>query len=342
MRKWKCVNINDGSGDFTVGKTYESDNDGYNIVSDNGYKFENMSVAMGDFHTGFKEIKEDKEEETSKKFKCIKSYASGEWLTKDNVYELGDNGIITYDDGWTDTFKDTDKFGEFGGTTILGNYLIEIKEEDNMKKEEKLKKMYDYCKDNHCYYCKVEKKNKNHSCGCGKGYSNNNPVSDEELNTNYNIAFEEIKDNNNQKSIHITFDNTTTHAILKDGKDVIKRAKVGLYYEDEYKFETGVMEVVKKLLDIKEDDKEEEVKPFVKAKVGDRIRIVNNNGEHYPEVNDGDIHKVVEVWESWVNTNKENSFMDDDKEYEIIESIKDLSDYTTDELLAEIRIRSVR
>ena len=195
----------------------------------------------------------------------------------------------------------------------------------------------------------VDVKNKEHEGGVGIEF--NNFKSGHECKGNakegkgwyYPIEnIELISANNNSKSIHITFDNTITHAVLKDGKDVIKRAKVGLYHEDEYKFETGVIEVVKKLLDIKEDDREEEIKPFIKAKVGDRIRIVNNNGEHYPEVNDGDIHKVVEVYSGFVNTNKENSFMDYYKEYEIIESTKDLSDYTTDELLAEIRIRSVR
>jgi hypothetical protein len=192
----------------------------------------------------------------------------------------------------------------------------------------------------------VDVKNKEHEGGVGIEF--NNFKSGHECKGNakegqgwyYPIEnIEIILANNNSKSIHITFDNNTTHAVLKDGKDVIKRAKVGLYYEDEYKFETGVIEVVKKLLDIKE---EEEVKPFVKAKVGDRIRIVNNNGEHYPEVNNGDIHKVVEVLEDGVITDENNAFWDDDDEYEIIESTKDLSDYTTDELLAEIRLRSVR
>ena len=33
------------------------------------------------------------------KYKCIRSYCSGEWLTKGNVYEDID-GKFTYDDGY--------------------------------------------------------------------------------------------------------------------------------------------------------------------------------------------------------------------------------------------------
>ena len=148
----------------------------------------------------------------------------------------------------------------------------------------------------------------------------------------------ELVEDNNYKSIHITFNDTTTHAVLKDGKDVIKRAKVGLYHEDEYKFETGVIEVVKKLLDIKDDDKEE-VKPFVKAKVGDVIRIVKYEKGHYPEVKLGDIHKVTEVYNEFINTNKDNSFEDCMQEYEIIEPNTSITSFSTSEILDELKRR---
>jgi len=147
-----------------------------------------------------------------------------------------------------------------------------------------------------------------------------------------------VSSTNNQKSIHITFSDNSTHAVLKDGKDVIKQSTVGLYHGDEYKFEVGAMEVVKKLLDIRDDV--EECKPkFVKAKVGDRIRIIKDNDNHNPTVNIGDIHLVKEIYKSWIDTDK-NSFCDDCEEYEIIKSSSNhLSDYTVDELLSEIKLR---
>lgn len=153
---------------------------------------------------------------------------------------------------------------------------------------------------------------------------------------------ESVSLSNNQKSIHITFSENSTHAVLKDGNNVIKQSTVGLYHGDEYKFEVGVMEVVKKLLDIKDeavDECEECKSKFVKAKVGDKIRIINNNDNHNPTVNMGDIHLVKEIYKSWIDTDK-NSFCDDREEYEIIKSSSNhLSGYTTDELLSEIKLR---
>ena len=42
-----------------------------------------------------------------RKFKCIKSYESGEQLTKGKIY-TEDNGKFRYDDGWIDTTFDYD------------------------------------------------------------------------------------------------------------------------------------------------------------------------------------------------------------------------------------------
>ena len=41
-----------------------------------------------------------------RKFKCIKSYESGEWLTKGKIY-TEDNGKFRYDDGWIDSCYDS-------------------------------------------------------------------------------------------------------------------------------------------------------------------------------------------------------------------------------------------
>lgn len=156
-----------------------------------------------------------------------------------------------------------------------------------------------------------------------------------------------VSSTNNQKSIHITFSDNSTHAVLKDGKDVIKQSTVGLYHKDEYKFEVGVMEVVKKLLDIKDEavDECEECKPkFVKANLGDKIRIIKNNMEHSPSIKIGDEFIVGYVGDDCVYNCKYwgngNVLLDSDEEYEIIEeSSNQLSDYSTDELLSEIKLR---
>jgi len=60
--------------------------------------------------------------------------------------------------------------------------------------------------------------------------------------------------------------------------------------------------------------------PFHKAKVGDKIKIIKDNGRHVPALIIGDIHEVVRhsrtraVW-----TDKDNCFYDEDQEYIIIE-----------------------
>lgn len=153
-----------------------------------------------------------------------------------------------------------------------------------------------------------------------------------------------------ERSIHITTDGTTTHAVLKDGKDVIKRATVGLYYKDEYKFETGVMEVVKKLLGIVDEK--------IEAKEGGNfsVRCVKdgydegltigkvyefvdgyskwNDGEDFPQYEKNGINRFrnIDDLNKWLN--------DKSYKFELVEKeSKSLPDYTIDELLGEIKRR---
>lgn len=66
-----------------------------------------------------------------------------------------------------------------------------------MNREEKMSKMDMFCDGKHCSNCKVDKENPNHECGDGKGYSMDyNMVSNEELDMNYKMAFEEVKEEN--------------------------------------------------------------------------------------------------------------------------------------------------
>lgn len=68
------------------------------------------------------------------KYKCIRSYCSGEYLTKNKIYECID-GNFKYDDGWKSrTFSMNSKLGG----AEMNYYLEEIKEDNNMKREFKV------------------------------------------------------------------------------------------------------------------------------------------------------------------------------------------------------------
>lgn len=125
-----------------------------------------------------------------------------------------------------------------------------------------------------------------------------------------------------KKSIHITFDGDTTHAVVKEDGKVVKREKVGLCRGDVYDEATGVREVIDKLYGKKVV---EDIKPkFVKAKVGDTIKIVKALPSHMPDVKNGDTFKITKVTGTYVG-NGENSFGDDREEYIIIPSISNTS-----------------
>ena len=139
-----------------------------------------------------------------------------------------------------------------------------------------------------------------------------------------------------KKSIHLTFDGTTTHAVVKEDGKVVKREKVGLYRGDVYDEATGVREVINKLYGKRVV---EDVKPkFIKAKVGDTIKIVNAKNNHFPDVKNGDIAVIKKVLDCEVQSDI-NGFYDSAEEYIIINNRKPISEYTTDELLSEIKKR---
>jgi len=62
--------------------------------------------------------------------------------------------------------------------------------------------------------------------------------------------------------------------------------------------------------------------PFRKAKIGDKIKVVNVDSGHNPAVNNGDIQFVCRVTSNAVWTDNENGFGDCDAEYIIIEEPK--------------------
>lgn len=99
MRKWRCVHVNEvNKKSFTIGKVYKSDKRGYNIVGDNGFRFDSLSadetigggfVGGGGFvSTKFEEVFEEKEE-NNMKFKV-----------GDKVRVLDGSKIKGYNGGW--------------------------------------------------------------------------------------------------------------------------------------------------------------------------------------------------------------------------------------------------
>lgn len=67
-----------------------------------------------------------------RKFRCIKSYKSGEFLTKGNIYHEED-GRFKYDDGWVDETFEYNESAHFD-EGLLFDYLEEIKKEDKVMK----------------------------------------------------------------------------------------------------------------------------------------------------------------------------------------------------------------
>ena len=72
-----------------------------------------------------------------RKFKCIKSYESGEWLTKGKIY-TEDNGRFEYDDGWVDETFDYD-VSHFEDGSTMSDYLEEVFDEE-IKEDKKMSK----------------------------------------------------------------------------------------------------------------------------------------------------------------------------------------------------------
>ena len=303
-----------------------------------------------------------------RKFKCIKGNKDKEsWLTKDKIYEEDENGDIQFDCGMN--WKLT-KDSNFDGHKIIGYYLIEIKEEENKVKEFKVGDRVKIIGNSNAHDYKigdiVELIGERIKSCIHDGYFFKTKMVGEKFSPRCLNVLEQdmelISTNNNQKSIHITFDNNTTHAVLKDGKSIIKRVSVGLYHDDEYKFETGVVEVVKKLLEVvdeKVDEVEVEPKKFVKAKVGGNfeVRCIRNDGDDIG-LTVGKIYKVINGYSKWDDGTKMPSYIDNgiskfnnfedlnkwfndgDYGFELINSAsKQLCDYTTDEILEELKRR---
>lgn len=91
---------------------------------------------------------------------------------------------------------------------------------------------------------------------------------------NYNLV-------SRKQELHVTSDGTTTHAVLKEGGKVVKRAKAVCSPDDEYRFETGARLAVDRVFGKEEEKKE----PEYKFNIGDHV-VVKDENEAFPYFKD--------------------------------------------------------
>lgn len=84
-----------------------------------------------------------------------------------------------------------------------------------------------------------------------------------------------------KQELHVTSDGTTTHAVLKEGGKVVKRAKAVCSPEDEYSFETGARLAIDRVFGKEEGKKE----PEYKFNIGDYV-VVKDKSEAFPYFKD--------------------------------------------------------
>jgi hypothetical protein len=98
--------------------------------------------------------------------------------------------------------------------------------------------------------------------------------------------------NTRDRSIHITTDGKTTHAVLKEGGKVTKRAKAICSPHDEFDFETGARIAFDRLCtSLAENSAFKGVREVKRpAKVGDWVKFIKDHGGY---LTPGSIHRVV-------------------------------------------------
>jgi len=153
---------------------------------------------------------------------------------------------------------------------------------------------------------------------------------------------------NQSPSITITQKGDKTVAVYKKGNNYFKSANVKCGPDDTYDFSIGAALVIERLLGLKvadginadwivADGIKAEVKPFKKAKVGDRIKVVKEGAmPHYPRVNIGQELIVTEVTDELVRcTGDSNVFYDKFEEYIILEDVQTV-DYKLIQRVAKV------
>ena len=75
-----------------------------------------------------------------------------------------------------------------------------------------------------------------------------------------------------KQELHVTSDGTTTHAVLKEGGKVVKRAKAVCSPDDEYSFETGARLAIDRVFG-KEEKRDDPQEPKFKFEVGAAVGV---------------------------------------------------------------------
>lgn len=89
---------------------------------------------------------------------------------------------------------------------------------------------------------------------------------------NYNLV-------SRKQELHVTSDGTTTHAVLKEGGKVVKRAKAVCSPDDEYSFETGARLAIDRVFGKDEKNAEEKgaaYEPKSKFNIGNIVKVVDS------------------------------------------------------------------
>lgn len=123
-------------------------------------------------------------------------------------------------------------------------------------------------------------------------------------------------------SIHITADGNKTIAVMKQGKQEVGRGVATCNPSDEFDFKTGAKLAMDRLLgeEIKGNYVTGVREVSRKAKVGEYIKIVKK-GCHGSVLVVGDIHKVTNVTERYIDTDKMNVFRNNEThEYVVLEN----------------------
>lgn len=150
------------------------------------------------------------------------------------------------------------------------------------------------------------------------------------------------------KTIHITTKGTSVHAILKENDKVVKRSVAMLHPDDTYDFNTGVRVAIDKLIGKMEEEKPTRYKEVKRnAKLGDLVKVITTVGHSAPI---GHIGKIVvgRSGDRWVYVENKDSYNGmsclNPNNYVVLEPTNaplPISDYTNEELLAELKKRMV-
>ena len=337
------------------GKVYEL-TDNFRLVDDgdyewgnNGFKDEQEFIEymknVISSSTEFEVVRE------KSKWKCVElNGTSG--FTEGRIYEVVEDGIIYYDSG----NESSEKLSINGNEAKCWRAKFK-KEEEKVVNKFKVGDIIKGKANNERY-----------------GYTNKDMTKGEVVKVNNcdNIEVKILEHSNNsqigykydvesdyfelvtplKRSIHITLDGNTTHAVVKEGGKVVKREKVGLYSGDVYDEATGVREVIDKLYGKKTIEnvmKEKEAEPKTDTTTefwrcvwkGEDCSLNFTVGKVYERRFFNDIMRMDDNKNKnyWV-LNPLSEFCSENIRFERVKNkTKSISEYTTDELLSEIKKR---